>query len=43
MVTHTAMVGLPADKMVEVEVHIVMCSLEYISELVDVIWHSKAV
>ena len=31
IVAHTAMVGLPVDKMVEVEVHIVIHSLEYIS------------
>ena len=43
MVTHTAMVGLPADKTVEVKVHIVMCSLEDNHELVDVKWQSVAV
>ena len=43
MVTHTAMAGLLVDKMVEVEVHIVMCLLEDIHELVDVMWQSVAV
>ena len=43
MVTHTVMSGLLADKMVEVEVHIVMCLLEDIHELVDVMWQSVAV
>ena len=43
MVTHTVMVGLPVDKMVEVELHIAIHSLEYIHELVDVMWQSVAV
>ena len=43
MVTHTAMVGLLVDKLVEAEVHIAMGLVEHLCELVDVVRQNVAV